>query len=977
MIDSAHGGDWPFALSARPRHVRRSRRLASRRDRRLVGRALEADLPRAVEGEERRRAVAGRVRDVREHHAARARGRRELRIFDDQVRETTVFAVQEALELRGGARRADVEDDSIDVDVDVSAMRTDRRADRARHDDRRRGARRVGRRRRASQPVGGRWRIDARGGSRRRRTSATSVIVHGNVALATHGETVQQLLGSGRASEPFQRFTLAHEPLTYVQSSSDPSGARLGARGARERRALGRGADAVRRRARATARTRSAPTRRARRTSSSATASTARACPSGSNNVRAEVPQGHRRRRQRQGRRARAAARPPARRQGREQSRAGERRRRSRDGGVGARVDPARRAHARTRGLAARLRGLRARVQRRREGATPRCCRCARGGRSSSPSRSRAATGSTTSRRRCARTATRAWRCVVLAGTTQTFKLALKVAVDPAYEADAVLAGVESALRDGVLVRRAGVRASRCSSRRSTRSRTRSRACSPSTSTGCTRARRPGSPSGSLAQRPAVGARRRAAIAGRRCWSSIRAVRLAGGDDVTRSPASTRPRRSTGCCPRSTACATRSRAACCASSSACITDQVNVLAESLEQLYDDQFVETCAPWVAPYIGDLVGYRTLHGVVPQVASPRAEVANTIRYRRRKGTVSVLEQLAARRHRLARARRRVLRAARDDAVHEPHPPARRRDRGPARRGAARARRQRSRRARSTASRTRPRCAASRRGSGRYNIPNVGIFLWRVQALRLARSPLVDADGAGLRFRFDPLGTDKPLFAQPRTEQEITHLAEPLDVPLPLQRRFAKRAPRRPLRRRASRSCSRSRPQAASTRARRRRPHLRPLRRSGRAGHVGARAAAGRHARRGRSGARPRRLRRRARGRRDAARDVPLRLGARDRRRRLRPRDVARQAEHARDRLRRRPARRRRSRRSPAAARCRSSTAAATPRRRRSRRRRPRPNAADRDRRPPRRRTARARCSRAATSSGSRWIRTRRSS
>ena len=75
-----------------------------------------------------------------------------------------------------------------------------------------------------------------------------------------------------------------------------------------------------------------------------------------------------------------------------------------------------------------------------------------------------------------------------------------------------------------------------------------------------------------------------------------------------------------------------------------LTEQVNVLAESLEQAYDDQFIETCAPWVAPYIGDLIGYRTLHGVVPQVASPRAEVANTIRYRRRKGTVTVLEQLA---------------------------------------------------------------------------------------------------------------------------------------------------------------------------------------------------------------------------------------------------------------------------------------------------------------------------------------------
>ena len=52
-----------------------------------------------------------------------------------------------------------------------------------------------------------------------------TVVVHGNVALATHGETVQQLLGSGRASAPFQRFTLAHEPLTHVQSPDAPSGA--------------------------------------------------------------------------------------------------------------------------------------------------------------------------------------------------------------------------------------------------------------------------------------------------------------------------------------------------------------------------------------------------------------------------------------------------------------------------------------------------------------------------------------------------------------------------------------------------------------------------------------------------------------------------------------------------------------------------------------------------------------------------------
>ncbi|MCK6494627.1 MAG: hypothetical protein L6Q34_14485, partial [Nitrospira sp.] len=65
-----------------------------------------------------------------------------------------------------------------------------------------------------------------------------------------------------------------------------------------------------------------------------------------------------------------------------------------------------------------------------------------------------------------------------------------------------------------------------------------------------------------------------------------------------------------------------------------IAEQVDVLEADLRQLYDDQFIETCADWVVPYLGDLVGCRQLHGVTPAVASPRAEVANTIAYRRRK-------------------------------------------------------------------------------------------------------------------------------------------------------------------------------------------------------------------------------------------------------------------------------------------------------------------------------------------------------
>src|SRR5687768_949369 len=68
---------------------------------------------------------------------------------------------------------------------------------------------------------------------------------------------------------------------------------------------------------------------------------------------------------------------------------------------------------------------------------------------------------------------------------------------------------------------------------------------------------------------------------------------------------------------------------------ALIAEQVAVVEESLDQQYDDQFIETCAEWVVPYIGDLIGYRALHRIDPSVLSAHAEVAHTIGFRRRKG------------------------------------------------------------------------------------------------------------------------------------------------------------------------------------------------------------------------------------------------------------------------------------------------------------------------------------------------------
>jgi len=77
---------------------------------------------------------------------------------------------------------------------------------------------------------------------------------------------------------------------------------------------------------------------------------------------------------------------------------------------------------------------------------------------------------------------------------------------------------------------------------------------------------------------------------------------------------------------------------------AVLAGEADVVDRDIERLYDDWFIETCQPWVVPYIADLLGVRGLYAVAPGTASQRAYVANTIGYRRRKGTLAVLEQLA---------------------------------------------------------------------------------------------------------------------------------------------------------------------------------------------------------------------------------------------------------------------------------------------------------------------------------------------
>jgi len=212
---------------------------------------------------------------------------------------------------------------------------------------------------------------------------------------------------------------------------------------------------------------------------------------------------------------------------------------------------------------------------------------------------------------------------------------------------------------------------------------------------------------------------------------------------------------------------------------AVLAEQVGVADEHLDQMRDDLFIETCADWVVPYIGDLIGYRSLHQNVPAMVRARAEVAHTIALRRRKGTALVLEQLARDVTRWdARAVEYFQRLCTTQYMNHLRPqnlqsPDLRHGDALEWIGTAF----------ETANRTVDvRHIASRRG--RHNIPNVGLHLWRIRAH--AHRELAAYRTAERRYRASPLNHDLPLYNRPRAEDDITHIADPDNVPGPLTRR-----------------------------------------------------------------------------------------------------------------------------------------------------------------------------------------------
>jgi hypothetical protein len=230
-----------------------------------------------------------------------------------------------------------------------------------------------------------------------------------------------------------------------------------------------------------------------------------------------------------------------------------------------------------------------------------------------------------------------------------------------------------------------------------------------------------------------------------------------------------------------------------------LDEQLALLERDVAGLYDDWFIETCEEWVIPYVGDLLGVRLLHDVDSAgVYSQRALVANTLSFRRRKGTLSMLEDLA-----------RDVTGWRAKAVAffellgwnqnvnhlrmEPAPQGDFEGSGPLEPPAF---------DRVGTVNLRNLDVVDRIGGpfdevahtvdvrpldqteGWYDVRNLGLFLWRLGSYPMLRATprhsATHADG----FHFSPLGNPAPLFTNPQRKEDEHGLAGETHVPGPVR-------------------------------------------------------------------------------------------------------------------------------------------------------------------------------------------------
>jgi hypothetical protein len=228
-----------------------------------------------------------------------------------------------------------------------------------------------------------------------------------------------------------------------------------------------------------------------------------------------------------------------------------------------------------------------------------------------------------------------------------------------------------------------------------------------------------------------------------------------------------------------------------------IAEQVNVVEDDMAQLYENWFIETCEDWVVPYIADLIGYRPvseagnqsdLSGLAARqlnkILIPRRDVADTIRNRRRKGALSLLENLAAD---VAGWSTRVIEFYKllGWTQHLKHL-------RPLQGGTADLRDGNALDVvgsafDSLAHTVDVRRIASNHLPGRYNIPGVGVFVWRLKSYSVTHTSAHGLDELGPHvYTFSSIGHNTQLYNRPQAESEPTHIAGELNLPVPIRRR-----------------------------------------------------------------------------------------------------------------------------------------------------------------------------------------------
>jgi hypothetical protein len=226
--------------------------------------------------------------------------------------------------------------------------------------------------------------------------------------------------------------------------------------------------------------------------------------------------------------------------------------------------------------------------------------------------------------------------------------------------------------------------------------------------------------------------------------------------------------------------------------------EAKVLEDDLTTLYEAWFIETCPDWAVPYIGDLIGYvpaaeagdpSNLDLSDPQgrakVLIPRRDVANTIHDRRRKGTLLVLEAIAREAagwpalaveffRQVAWAQNvNYLRPGFGGTADLHQGKELSRIDGPFN---------------ATAHVVDVRRPGSTLTPGRYDVPSIGLFAWRLRAYTVTHCEADCLEEFGPHcYTFSALGNDSQLFNHPKPNSSMGSATRPADLPVPITRRM----------------------------------------------------------------------------------------------------------------------------------------------------------------------------------------------